>query len=274
MNEKKLRLGLIGKDVSNSKSGNIHTFILKEFGYACEYEKFSVCAEDFESTMQVLLGDFHGFNVTIPYKREVFSFLDEVENDALSCGAVNTVVNQTRTGYNTDGDGFLLMLSSFGFCVQGKKVLVLGVGGAGRSVALALKKQGAEVFAYRRNAHELKEACEQLGVQAVENPECGGFDIIINCSGIGMHDTVGVSPVSERAFEGAEAAIDLIYRPEKSKFLQVAERLGLKILNGASMLFYQAYFADCLFLNKKPCEEQAKELYEKYLKQTQNEVKL
>jgi shikimate 5-dehydrogenase len=83
-----------------------------------------------------------------------------------------------------------------------------------------------------------------------------------------MHDTEGISPMSEKAFWGAEAAIDLIYRPEKSKFLQIAEHLGLNILNGAAMLFYQAYFADCLLLNKKPCEEQAKAFYEKYEKQS------
>ena len=79
-----------------------------------------------------------------------------------------------------------------------------------------------------------------------------------------MHDTEGKSPVTENAFQGAQSAVDLIYTPKKSAFLQLAEKRGLKICNGASMLFYQAYFADCLFLEKTPSKDEAKTLYQKY----------
>ena len=88
MNEKKLRLGLIGKDVSKSKSEEIHRFILTELGVSCEYERLSVAKEDFDSVMRRLIGDFDGFNVTIPYKRDVIGYLDEVVGDALDFGAV------------------------------------------------------------------------------------------------------------------------------------------------------------------------------------------
>lgn len=265
MNVKKLRLGLIGKDVSKSKSQAIHTFILSQMGVECEYENFSVNAQDFDWAMRRLLGDFDGFNVTIPYKRDVFAYLDGIKGDAALCGAVNTIVTSTKQGYSTDGVGFMLMLETAGIDVKGKKVLVLGAGGAGRSSAVALKNAGADVFMYRRNEKELLETCAELGVNAAKTAEMGGFDVLINCTGIGMHETEGQSPVSEKAFQGARVAVDLIYTPAESEFLRVAKSLGLQILNGASMLFYQAYYSDCLYLGIQPSRAEAETLYKKYL---------
>ena len=265
MNEKKLRLGLLGKDVSKSHSEQIHRFILREWDIDCEYERFSVSREEFDDVMRRLLGDFDGFNVTIPYKRDVMAYLDGVQGDAFDFGAVNTVVTADRQGYNTDGVGFMLMLERAGIDVSGKQVLVLGVGGAGRSSAAALKKAGAKVFAYQRRKEKLLETCNELGITATDDPESGTYDIIINCTGVGMHDTEGVSPVSAQAFTGAEAAVDLIYEPRKSQFLKLAESIGKKILNGAAMLFYQAYYADCHYVQKTPSGEEAQALYEKYL---------
>jgi len=204
--------------------------------------------------------------VTIPYKRDIFEYLDGVYGDAFACGAVNTVVCATRKGYNTDGVGFLQMLDGAGINVKEKKVLVLGAGGAGRSSAVALKNVGAKVYVYARRREKLEETCQQLGVSAADNPESGGFDILVNCTGVGMHDTEGQSPVTGAAFQGAEAAVDLIYTPKKSHFLQPAEGQGLSICNGASMLFYQAYFADCLYLDKTPMRDEAEALYQKYVR--------
>ena len=262
---KTIRIGLIGKDVSKSSSAKIHTFILNELGYACEYENLSVPVDEFDFAMRRLLGDFDGFNVTIPYKREVFGYLNEIKGTAFSCGAVNTVVCATATGYNTDAEGFALMLECANIKVDGKRVLIIGAGGAGRSSAAALKERGASVFMYRRNVVELQEVCEQLGVQVTKNPEEGGYEIVINCTGVGMHDTVGLSPVGANAFRGASVAVDLIYEPSESAFLALARAQGLQTLNGAAMLFYQAYYADCLFLEMQPSSAQAVDLYSKYL---------
>lgn len=264
MNEKKLRLALVGKDVSKSVSHHIHTFILKEWGYDCEYEKFSIEKEDFDSVIVRLLGDFDGFNVTIPYKRDVMAYLDEVTGEAFDCGAVNTVFTAKRQGFNTDGVGFLLMLRVAGIDVKGKKVLVLGGGGSGRSSAAALKSAGASVYVYQRRREKLEELCNELGVFPADSPETGGYDILVNCTGVGMHDTEGQSPVTERAFWGAEWAVDLIYTPAQSEFLRLADSLGISTLNGAAMLFYQAYYADCIYLEKTPDEDEAKKLYKRW----------
>ena len=262
---KTLRLGLVGKDVSKSNSERIHKFILSEMGVDCEYERFSVSPTDFDNAMRRLLGDFDGFNITIPYKRDVFEYLDGIEGDAIACGAVNTVLTSTRRGYNTDGVGFLWMIESAGFDVKGKKVLVLGAGGSGRSTAVALKNAGASVYMYRRNRVELEEVCFQLGVNMATDSEEGGYDILVNCTGVGMHDTEGKSPVTSKAFDGALGAVDLIYTPSKSQFLILAEEKGLAVCNGAAMLFYQAYYADCLYLDKTANRAEAETLYKKYV---------
>lgn len=269
MNKEKLRLGLIGKDVSKSDSERIHRFITKEFGVELSYERFSVSADDFDIAMRRLMGDFDGFNVTIPYKRDVFEYLDEVVGDAFEFGAVNTVVTQTRSGYNTDGKGFMQMLLSAGIEVKNKKVLVLGAGGAGRSTAAVVKQAGADCYLYQRRREKLLEVCGELGVQAAEDVVNGGFDILINCTGVGMHDTEGVSPVPMSAFTGAEAAVDLIYTPAESEFLRLAKSAGLQTLNGAAMLFYQAYYADCLYLGRSENAAEAENLYKKYIAETQ-----
>lgn len=265
MNQKKIRLGLVGKDVSKSDSERIHRFILKEWDIACEYENISVNAEEFDSAARYLMGDFDGFNVTIPYKRDIMSYLDGMQGDALVYGAVNTVTANDRQGYNTDGVGFLLMLRAAEIPFEDKKILILGAGGAGRSSAVALKNAGAEVFLYQRNKEKLAEVCEELKMRAATNPESGGYDIIINSTGVGMHDTEGLSPVGVAAFQGAENAIDLIYKPAESEFLRLAKQAGLRTLNGAAMLFYQAYYSDCIYLDRKADENEAKTLYKKYL---------
>lgn len=265
MNEKKLRLGLVGKDVSKSDSEKIHKFILSKWGVECEYQRFSVAPNEFDNAMRALLGDFDGFNITIPYKRDVFEYLDEITGDAVSCGSVNTVVCATRKGYNTDGVGFLQMLSLANIDTKGKKVLVLGAGGSGRSTAVALKNAGARVWLYRRNQAELQETCEQLGVEPAKDIEKGGYDIVVNCTGVGMHDSEGTSPVSAQAFAGATNAVDLIYVPAESEFLRLARMQGISTLNGQAMLFYQAYYADCIYLGRVPNDAEAKELYEEFL---------
>lgn len=267
MNGKSIRLGLIGKDVSKSNSPKIHTFILQEWGYACDYESFSVGADEFDTAMRTLLGDFDAFNITIPYKKDALEYVEQTYGDAFVCGAVNSVVCQTRAGYNTDGIGFLHMLANAGVVVAGKKVLVLGAGGSGSTSALALKNAGASVHMYRRNQTELLEVCARLGVTPTDNPYVGGYDIVINTTGVGMHDTEGKSPVGIEAFRGASWAIDLIYTPKESEFLRLAKLQGLQTLNGEAMLFYQAYFADCLYVGRTPNADEAKTLYEKFVRE-------
>lgn len=259
------KLAVIGKDVSKSLSPEIHKFIAKHTGNQLEYEKVSIPEKDFESVIEKLFNRYDGFNVTIPYKLSIMPYLQKIEGDAKVFGAVNTVRVGDMSGYNTDGLGFMLMLKNNGVEVAGKNILLLGAGGAGRSVAKKLADAGANVFVYDKRQENAKRIeAEFNGVKALENIDCKQYYAIINATGIGMHNTEGISPVSEDVIALCTVAVDLIYTPEKSAFLLLAEKCGKKIINGEAMLFYQAYYAQCIFFDKTADEAQAKELFIKF----------
>ena len=263
-----LKLAVIGKDVSKSTSPRMHTFIAEHMGNAISYEALSVPEEDFENRIDALLTKYDGLNVTIPYKLSVIPHLKKIEGDATVFGAVNTLLTSTLTGYNTDGLGFMLMLKNNGVEVKGKKVALLGAGGAGRAVAKKLASAGACVFVYDKfSQNAIKLATEFRDITVLNNLTPANYDIVINATGIGMHNTEGTSPVGEDFLIGSNVAVDLIYVPEKSEFLRIAQSLGKKIINGEAMLFYQAYYAQCIYFNITPDENQAKKLFEMYIKE-------
>lgn len=261
-----LKLAVIGKDVSKSTSPQIHKFIAENLGLEISYEAISVAENEFESRVDGLLKVYDGLNVTIPYKLSIIPHLNGVEGDALTFGAVNTVVTKTLTGYNTDGLGFMQMLENNGVKVGGENVLLLGAGGAGRSVAKKLLDAGAIVEIYDKNAANAKAVADEFsGVTAVESVIAKPRGLIVNATGVGMHRSEGVSPVPAEILEGCDVAVDLIYEPEKSEFLRIAESLGKKIINGRAMLFYQAYYSECYYFGLKPSAKTAAELFKKYL---------
>ena len=271
-----LKLAVVGKDVSQSQSPSMHTYILRNLGAKCLYETVSVPPAQFTERAEELFSRFDAFNVTIPFKGEIIPFLRRTEGDARVFGAVNTVVSATRTGYNTDGEGFSLMLKNAGVEIAGKTALVLGAGGAGRSCCKKLADGGAVVSVYERDEERLYGVYRELGgFSPLTEVPVAPFDIVVNCTGIGMHDTVGKTPAV--VFSGGTAepvggqllslcgtAVDLIYVPAQSEFLRIAASLGKKTVNGAPMLFYQAYYADCIYLGRTPDAAEAKALYEGY----------
>jgi shikimate dehydrogenase len=194
--------------------------------------------------------------------------LKSIEGDAHTFGAVNTVLTKNLSGHNTDGLGFMLMLTNNGVDVKGKKVLLLGAGGAGRSVAKKLSDAGATVYVYDKFAQNVQHLAKEFaGIVPLSEVTPQDYYLAINATGVGMHKTEGISPVGEDILSKVQVAIDLIYVPERSKFLEIAHGLGKKIINGKAMLFYQAYYAECIYFGVKPCEKQAKELFEKYLQE-------
>lgn len=271
-----LKLAVVGKDVSQSQSPSMHSYILGKLGVKCSYETVSIPPAAFFERAEELFSRFDAFNVTIPFKGEIIPFLKKTEGDARVFGAVNTVVSRTRTGYNTDGEGFALMLKNAGVEVAGKTALVLGAGGAGRSCCKKLADGGAFVSVYERDEERLYGVYRELGgFSPLTEVPVAPFDIIVNCTGVGMHDTVGktpavavsggaIQPVGEQLLSLCGTAVDLIYVPVQSEFLRIAAALGKKTVNGAAMLFYQAYYADCIYLRRAPDAAEAKALYEGY----------
>lgn len=262
---KTLNLAVIGKDVSKSTSPQIHTFIARRMGNCVNYKSLSIPESEFENVADGLFEKYDGFNVTIPYKLSIIPHLEKVGGDASVFGAVNTVRTCDKSGYNTDGMGFALMLKNNGVSVNGKTALVLGAGGAGRSVAKKLADAGAEVSIYdMRYESSLAVADEFKGIIPLKEIQPKPYFLIVNATGIGMHKTEGVSPVGDELLKLCTVAVDLIYVPEKSRFLEIAESCGKKIINGGAMLFYQAYYSECIYFGTEPDEKQAKTLFEEY----------
>ena len=265
---KELKLAVIGKDVSRSGSPSMHAFIAKKLGYKVEYDKISIPEDQFDPAICRIFENYDGFNVTIPFKLPIIKYLDKIVGDAEVFGAVNTVNVKDKAGYNTDGLGFTLMLKCGGVDVKGKNVLLIGAGGAGRSVAKKLSDSGASVFVYDKNTDSARSLEREFkGITALENLQNTPYYALINASGVGMHRTEGLSPVGEELISLCEVAIDLIYEPRVSKFLEIAESFGKKTLNGWPMLFYQAYYAACIFAGVEPDEITAKKLFTEYLEE-------
>ncbi len=260
-----LKLAVIGKDVSQSDSPRIHSFIAAATGRKVDYVALSVSETEFEERICGLFCGLDGFNVTIPYKISVIPYLVRLQGDAQIFGAVNTVKTSDKSGYNTDGSGFALMLKNGGADVKDKKVLLLGAGGAGRSAAKKLSDGGAQVFIYDKSYEKARGvAAEFKAVTALRDLSAARYYAIINATGVGMHDTEGVSPVDGSLTELCDTAVDLIYRPRQSKFLRIAANYGKKTINGEAMLFYQAYFSQCIYFGISPDEDEAKRLFAKY----------
>lgn len=271
-----LKLALVGRDVSRSLSPKMHAFLLKEMGKSCRYELLSCSEAEFSGRIEKILETYDGLNVTIPYKLAILPHLRALSDCARGYGSVNTV--RSRVGYNTDGGGFLLMLKEAGISVGGTRALVLGAGGAGRSCIGALLSAGADVEVYEKCSETLKEvSCRFPKIEPLEELVPKTYDLIVNCTGVGMHDRPNDLPTVRFCGESVPfprallfscgAAVDLIYEPARSAFLREAASLGKKVVNGEAMLFYQAYLADCVFAEHKIEEEEAVRLRKKYMEE-------
>jgi len=180
-------------------------------------------------------GDYVGMNVTIPYKQVVIPYLDALTPAAEKLGAVNTVTRRadgTLLGDNTDYFGFSYALSSAGIALCGKRILILGSGGASKTaVAVARDADAAEVVIVSRTG--------EVNYQNVYDLH-GDAEVIINCTPVGMYPKSGTSPVDLTQFSHLCGVADMIYNPARTAFLAQAEQLGLPHTNGLSMLVAQA----------------------------------
>lgn len=233
---KKGRYGLLGKGLSHSFSPAVHGLL----GCA-EYRLFDT--DDLESFMSKK--DFDGINVTSPYKKAVIPFLDRLSDTARKTGSVNTVIKDKDgklTGYNTDVCGFTFALKKHGIMPEGKKIIVLGTGGASASVICALKDMGASDIT----------VISRTGENNYGNIERQrGAEIIVNATPVGMYPNSGKSPISLCEFKCLQAVIDLIYNPSKTELLLSAEEMGIKTVNGLSMLTEQARASEELFFGNR-----------------------
>jgi len=248
--------GIIGYPLKHTLSPKMHNEAFRALNLNYLYLPFEVTEE---MLVQALAGlkalNLCGVNVTIPYKEKVLPFLDEITMEAKTIGAVNTIVNDRGRliGYNTDAPGFLLSLKEYGIEISGKKILLLGAGGAARAVAYALLTAGAELIIANRTKKKAEELAEDFSAvgKILEILELGedpislqSYFMAVNTLPLGMHPYEHqMPPVDFTGVSSDFVAYELIYNPPETIFLKMAKEKGAKTINGLSMLLWQGVLA-------------------------------
>jgi len=251
-----MNCGLLGKTLAHSYSPQIHSYL---GDYA--YKLFEKQPEELGAFLQS--GDFTGLNVTIPYKKDVIPYCAELSDCAKKMGAVNTIVrrqNGSLIGHNTDYFGFLSMVKRTGLTVAGKKVLVLGSGGASATAVAVLNEQGANVVVISRSGEN------HYGNLNLHKDAA----VIVNATPVGMYPNAGVSPVDLDLFPALEGVLDIVYNPARTKLLLDAESRGMLTENGLWMLVAQAKEASEWFTGKAISDDKIAAIHKALQKQMEN----
>jgi shikimate dehydrogenase len=249
-----MKYGLIGEHLGHSYSPFIHSLL-----GSSPYDLVSLRPEELGPFIKA--GDFAGLNVTIPYKKAVIPYLDHIAPEAQTIGAVNTIVRRPDGlwGYNTDYSGFLYAAKRAGISLKGKKVLVLGSGGASAAVQAASAGAGAaQVLVVSRTG--------SLNYGNVYKEK--GAEIIVNATPVGMYPQNRGKLLELSRFGSCCGVIDLIYNPLRTPLLLDARELGIPFTGGLSMLVAQAKYASDLFQGIQRPDS----IIEKALEQTQQKV--
>ena len=228
-----LRCGLLGEKLGHSYSPEIHKVLA---GY--EYRLYERCAEELEGFIRG--GEWDGLNVTMPYKKAVIPFCDELGERARLSGSVNTLVRRADGsiyGDNTDMFGFESLLRVNGIDPAGTKALVLGSGGACASVRAVLDSLGAETVVISRRGEDNYNNLERHR----------DAELIVNTTPLGMYPNNGAQAVDLTAFPDCRAVLDIVYNPARTALLLQAEKLGIKNAGGLHMLVAQAKRSSELF---------------------------
>lgn len=229
---------LLGKSLGHSYSPLIHS----HFGYS--YENVEIAESKIENLLKN--GPYNCFNVTVPYKKTVMQYL-ELSELARKIGAVNTIVrrNGVLYGYNTDYYGFKHLIEDNSVSVKGKKVIILGTGGASAVVQAYMRDEGALVTVIGR-----KEENNYSNLHLHYDAE-----IIINTTPVGMYPKNLTAPIDLTPFTKCQFVGDVIYNPYKTALLLQADQLGIPNANGLGMLIHQAIEAAKLFTGENHCDK-------------------
>lgn len=235
--------GLIGKKLGHSFSKKYFTGKFEKMGIDARYEPFELASiSEFPGLIanQKPFG-LTGLNVTIPYKKEVIAYLDELSPEAEAISAVNTIrVEQERlTGHNSDIPGFRQSLLEFLDGAKPAKALILGTGGASRAVGYVLDKMmgGENVLYVSRDPSGER----QISYDAIADADIREFPLIVNTTPLGMYPDVGSCPdIPYHSLTGDHFLYDLIYNPEETVFMQKGAQNGARTFNGMRMLILQA----------------------------------
>ncbi len=277
----KFYAGVMGFPVNHSRSPQIFSDLARILGYPLDYRRIEVRPENWEMSVTTIqqLQLFQGWNVTLPYKERFFARVDHLSPEAQAIGAVN-VIRLARDGslwgYNTDVFGVLKTLEEQKVRVQGASAVIFGAGGAALAVSYVLGKLRASevwlvnrtLFRARTQAMRLRKLFPRTVFHSVEAlPQ--RLDIpprlFVNATPLGMSGFPKKSLLPKRV-EGEALALDLVYHPEKTPFLQAAQKQGLSAVNGLDMLLWQALASWEIWVGKIPQIQKVKNQLKQGLK--------
>ncbi|PAD80415.1 shikimate dehydrogenase [Paenibacillus campinasensis] len=251
-----LLLGVMGDPIAHSKSPVMHQAALAELGLQGAYVPLHIRPKGLADAISAVRSlHFRGVNVTIPHKVEVMKYLDEVDEGAAQIGAVNTIVNDNGRlkGYNTDGIGYVRSLKDEA-CpdLSGKRIAVLGAGGAARAIVYALiAEQPAVISILNRTEAKARELSEEWSKLAdirgfgeeASREVLAAADVVINTTSVGMHPNIGDVPVNPDFIREGAVVSDLIYNPLKTSLLRESERRQCTVHGGLGMFVNQGAYA-------------------------------
>lgn len=255
---------VIGEKLTHSMSPQIHKRYFDYYKQDSTYVITQIPMEDMLGDCSGLLKEYDGFNVTVPYKEKVLKYLNGTSDEAKEIGAVNTVVNQDGDmyGFNTDPFGFESLLIHNDVAIKDKVFVVLGSGGASKSVCYILKKRGAKkVIVVTR-----KDASEE-GYMTYSALESFKGDVLVNTTPVGMYPNVDNCPVSENVIANFDTVVDIVYNPVYTELLKAAVRLGKKAVGGLYMLVAQAMKSQEIWQKKITDKELYVDIYNALMKE-------
>lgn len=249
------RLAVLGHPVAHSRSPAMQNAALAELGLAGEwgYEAIDVDPAELELRVRAMPEEgFVGANLTVPHKGAAIALADELSETAREIGAANTLIFRDGAIHadNTDAEGLLDALSR---SPRGRRTLVLGAGGAGRAVVWALLREGAEVDVWNRTELRSRNLCQELGGQAVTDPEQDDYELIVNSTAIGLR---GEDPFAELplqpAFSRGQTVVDLVYGEEPTALVSAAQDAGATVVDGIEILVRQGARSLQIWTGRQP----------------------
>lgn len=240
-----MKYGLIGEHLGHSFSKQIQTRIAEiENVKDYDYQLVELDKEEFKEFMEKK--DFKGINVTIPYKKDVIPYLDEMDESAKAIGAVNTIINVDGKlkGYNTDFGGFLYIVKAHNVHMEGKKVLIIGNGGACAAVKAVCKHENAkDIVIVSRSANRGAIGYDEMYTSHLD------ADIVVNTSPVGMFPNIVNAPIDVSWFHKLECVLDVVYNPILTRLCFEAQEADIKRVIGLEMLIAQAKYTFEIFEN-------------------------
>lgn len=278
INGKTRLCGLIGNPVEHTISPDIHNTLANACGIDLVYAPFHVETGRLEAAVKGAYAlNVLGVNVTVPYKKEIIPFLQEVDPLAAAVESVNTLVRVEGgyKGFNTDMSGLYRAMQEDGVSLKGQEVILLGAGGVGRAVAYLCAMKGAScVYLLNRNADKAQKVAEEVNERSGNPCVCAmGLDgwkelpdrryLCIQATSVGLYPDCERAVVEDTAFyEKVHTGYDLIYRPAETKFMRMVKEAGGSSFNGLKMLVYQGIEAFELWTGASVLADVSAQIYE------------